>query len=171
MVPEPSTDLIRQCQRGDLNAFKLLYRHYEKTIYSYCLRMLNHRQDTEDAVQTIFLKLYTHISGYRYRSRFTTYLFTVARNVCYDKLNQQKVTDEELYHARHVRIDNPQPDRDCDISRAIAQLPQRTRECFILFAVEGLPQNQIAEILEIKTGTVKALIFQARQKLQIWLGE
>jgi len=147
----------------------MLYKHCEKTIYGYCLRMLNHQQDTEDAVQTIFLKLFRNLSNYKYKARFTTYLFTIARNVCYDILNQTKHENEDLENAKYIA--GNATDYDHDISRAISKLPERTRECFILFAIEGYPQEEIAEILGVRIGTVKALVFQAREKLRIWLSE
>lgn len=167
MIPEPNTDLIRLSQKGDLDAFKNLYRHYEKTIYGYCLRMLDNRQDAEDAFQIIFLNVYRSLSKFRFRASFTTYLMRIARNVCYDILNKRIKMTMDLDEAKDISasIDN----EDHDISKAISKLPDRTRECFILFAVEGYPQDQIAKILRIRTGTVKALVFQARQKLRIWL--
>ncbi|MCK4559999.1 MAG: RNA polymerase sigma factor [Calditrichia bacterium] len=169
MIPEPSKDLIQQSKNGDLQSFKNLYRHYEKTIYGFCLRMLNNQQDAEDAVQTIFLKLFRNIAGFNYQARFTTYLFTIARNACYDILNQRKNMNEDLDKADHISGNTTNLDHD--ISGAISKLPERTRECFIMFAIEGYPQEQIAKIMSIKTGTVKALIFQARQKLRTWLSE
>lgn len=169
MIPEPSKDLIQHCQNGDLQSFKMLYKHYEKTIYGFCLRMLNNHQDAEDAVQTIFLKLFRNLSNFNYEARFTTYLFTIARNACYDILNQRKPNNEDLQKAEHIAGNTT--DLDHDISGAISKLPERTRECFIMFAIEGYPQEQIAEIMSIKTGTVKALIFQARQKLITWLSD
>lgn len=169
MIPEPSNELIQHCQNGDMESFKMLYKHYEKTIYGFCLRMLSNQQDTEDAVQTIFLKLYHNLSKYKYKARFTTYLFTIARNVCYDILNQRNHTTEDLDNAEYIAVNATEFNQD--ISQAISKLPERTRESFILFAIEGYPQDQIAEILGVRTGTVKALIFQARQKLKTWLSE
>jgi RNA polymerase sigma-70 factor (ECF subfamily) len=169
LISEPSKELIQNCQKGDLESFKMLYRHYEKTIYGFCLRMLDHRQDTEDALQTIFLNLYRNLARFNFKARFTTYVFSITRNVCYDMLNQRKNMNVDLNKAENVSGNIPEYDQD--LSRAISKLPERTRECFILFAIEGYPQDEIAEILNIKTGTVKALIFQARQKLVSWLSE
>ena len=131
--------------------------------------MLNNQQDTEDAVQTIFLKLYRSIGKYQFKSRFSTYLFSITRNVCFDLLKHQKVQREDLDKAKHIST-NP-VSADPDIAKAISKLPEKTRECFILFAIEGYPQEEIANILDVKLGTVKALIFQARQKLVQWLAD
>ena len=169
MIPEPTKELIHQCQNGDMESFKMLYKHYEKTIYGFCLRMLINQQDTEDAVQTIFLKLFSNLSNFKHEARFTTYLYTIARNACYDILNQRKHANEDLESVKDIA--GITSDYDHDILAAISKLPERTRESFILFAIEGYPQDQIAEILGVQTGTVKAFVFQARQKLINWLGE
>ena len=169
MISEPNKELIENCQKGDMESFKLIYRHYEKTIYGYCFRMLNNQQDSEDAMQTIFLNLYRGIGKYRFKARFSTYLFTITRNVCIDLLKNQKGEKKNLDEVENISV-NPRS-AEQDIANAISRLPQKTRECFILFAMEGYPQGEIAELLNIKPGTVKAFIFQARQKLIAWLGD
>jgi RNA polymerase sigma-70 factor (ECF subfamily) len=131
--------------------------------------MLNNQQDTEDAVQTVFLNLYRNMKKFKFKSRFTTYLISITRNVCYDILNQKKTIKEDLSAAAHILISDIPSEHD--LSAAISKLPEKTRECFVLFAMEGYPQEEVAEILNIKIGTVKAMIFQARQKLISWLAE
>jgi RNA polymerase sigma-70 factor (ECF subfamily) len=147
----------------------MLYKHYEKTIFGFCYRILNNQQDTEDAVQTVFFNLYHNITRFNFKARFTTYLFSITRNVCYDLLKHQNIEKEDFIENNHVSGNSPPMDQD--ISKAISRLPQKTRECFILFAIEGYPQDEIAVLLNIKVGTVKALIFQARQKLITWLSD
>jgi RNA polymerase sigma-70 factor (ECF subfamily) len=169
LIAEPSKELIKNCQTGDLESFKMLYQHYEKTIFGFCYRMLNNQQDTEDAVQTIFLNLYRHIAKFSFKARFTTYLFSITRNVCHDILKKQNVLKEELDEMNFIS-GNPFP-MDHDISKAISFLPEKTRQCFILFAIEEYPQEEIAKLLNIKVGTVKALIFQARKKIVSWLSD
>lgn len=169
MIPEPSKELIKNCQNRDMESFKMLYRHYEKFIFGFCLRMLNNRQDTEDAVQTIFLNLFRGIANFNFKSRFTTYLISITRNVCYNMLKKQKHENGEFEHAKLIA--GADTNFNHDLSHAISKLPARTRECFILFAVEGYPQVEIATILNIEVGTVKSLIFQARKKLVSWLSE
>jgi len=169
LIPEPGKELIQNCQKRDMESFRMLYRHYEKFVFGFCLRMLNNQQDTEDAVQTVFLNLYHGIVNFKFNSRFTTYLMSITRNVCFDMLRQQKRRGEAPDLTEPVSREGT--DYDHDLLQAISNLPSRTRECFILFAVEQYPQAEIAELLQIKIGTVKALIFQARQKLIYWLNE
>jgi len=152
-----------------MECFKMLYEHYVKTIYGFCLRMLNNQQDAEDAVQTIFHNLFRNISGFKFKSKFSTYLFSITHNVCFDSINKRKNIIDDLEKAENLSIIIP--DVKEDLSMAISKLPERTRECFILFAIEGYPQNEIADLLNIKIGTVKSLIFQARQKLISWLND
>ena len=147
----------------------MLYRHYEKTIYGFCYRMLQNQQDTEDAVQNIFHNLYRNLSNFKFKSRFSTYLFTITRNVCHDILNKRKNFNSDLEQAtqQSTHISEFQQ----DLSTAISRLPEKTRECFLLFAVEGYPQGEVATLLNVEVGTVKALVFQARQKLVAWLSD
>ena len=169
MISEPDEKLIRRCQDGDMEAFNHLYRHYEKSVYGLCLRMLNNLQDAEDAMQSIFIKIYRHISNFKFHSSFTTYLMRIAYNACFDMLHRRKIKSMNLQDIPHPPYQ--METMDYQIERAIARLPERSRACFVLFAVEGIPQEKIARILKIRTGTVKALIFQARRKLQSWLEE
>jgi RNA polymerase sigma-70 factor (ECF subfamily) len=151
-----------------MESFKMLYEHYIKTIYGFCLRMLNHQQDAEDAVQTIFHNLYRNISNFRFKSQFSTYLISITRNVCHDILDKRKNVTDDIEQAQHHSTSLSEFQQD--LSTAISRLPERTRECFVLFAVEGYPQEEVASLMNVEVGTVKALVYQARQKLVAWLG-
>ena len=147
----------------------MLYEHYVKTIYGFCLRMLNNKQDSEDAVQTIFHNLYLKISQFTFTSQFSTYLFAITRNVCNDIISKRPNMNEDLEKATYSAVHTPEFKEDLAI--AISRLPTKTRECFVLFAVQGYPQSEVAKLLNIEVGTVKALVFQARRKLIAWLGD
>lgn len=157
--------VIRRCQRQDVSAFKQIFREYEQPLLRTALRVTGNLQDAEDAVQTTFLKLYRSIGGFRFGSKFSTYLFRILLNNCFDMLKQKHRTDMEL-------LDNaspshqPEPVLTVQLEKAIDGLPQRMRACFVLFAVEGFSQKEIADILVLSVGTVKANIFQAKVKLR-----
>ena len=165
------TELIQKTKNGDLKAFELLYRNHSKKVYGFCLRMLNHKEDTEDVVQTVFLKLYRGIHKFRQESSLGTYVMSIARNACVDKLKlRQKHTGEEFREEEtHLSV-TPLYERP-DIETAISALPSRMKECFILFAVEGYPQDEISKILKVELGTVKAMTYQARKKIRAMLEE
>lgn len=161
--------IIKNCQSGDLDAFEKVYRFYQKPLYHFALRMLGSHEDAEDAMQLTFLKLYRGIKGFKFKSKFSSYLTSILINACYDTLNKRKKEPAELNE--EILPFKPTNDLALDLEKAILLLPLRMRECFILFAVQGYEQSVIAEILKISVGSVKAHIFQAKQKLRQILAE
>lgn len=160
--------IIRRCQKHDVNAFKMLYDRYGQPLLSTALRMLGQQQDAEDAVQTAFLKLYRSIHNFRHDSRFSTYLFRILINVCFDLIEKR-----DRMRAQTLNVENPalkpHPELQLCLEEAIQSLPDRMRACFVLYAVEGIKQDEIARILNITIGGVKSNIFQAKSRLRAFL--
>ena len=171
MVPVSEIELIQRSKNGDLKSFEQIYRNHSRPVYGFCLRMLNHKEDAEDVVQTVFLKLYRSIHQFRQNAALGTYIMSIARNACYDKLNQRQRHHADELNEEEMHISNTPLYEHPDIESAISTLPVRMRECFVLFAVEGYPQEEIAKILDVKLGTVKAMTFQARKKIRAMLEE
>src|SRR5690348_8887029 len=88
--PDPLADeqLIERWRRGDDAAFELLLERYQKPVYNFCLRMLGQRALAEDALQDIFLKVVRAGKTWQANARFSTWLFTIARNDCIDHLRK-----------------------------------------------------------------------------------
>lgn len=167
---------MEKCRAGDIDAFRLIYLRYEQPLLHIAFRMLGRQEDAEDAVQLTFLKLYRGIHRFRAGARFSTWLFRVHMNVCYDALRRRRRRPTEPLECDPA---DPAPAVDPrlgeEIDRAIAALPERMRACLVLFAVEGFEQKEIARILRISVGGVKSNIFHARERLRIslasWLQE
>jgi RNA polymerase sigma-70 factor, ECF subfamily len=157
-------ELIIRCQKGDVSAFKEVYYTYGSLLYRMALRMLGNRQDAEDAVQTVFVKLYQRISQFRQESSFRTYLVRMVLNICFDQLQSRRPL-LELDEAVAAEA-TTEPEMQLVLQQAMDALPERMRACFILFAVEGWPQQDIAEALHISLGAVKSHIFQAKARLR-----
>ncbi len=162
--------IIYRCQNGDLKAFKLIYLHFEQPLLRIALRTLGQQQDAEDAVQMTFTKLYRSIKNFKFSSKFSTYLFRILINICYDMLEKRKKIKTVV-----LENENPsyQPDEELriEIEGAISTLPERMRICFVLFAVEEFKQTEIAEILNLTVGAVKSNIFHAKTKLRSFLAQ
>lgn len=164
------TEIIKRCQRGDLTAFRMIFETWHQPMLRVALRMLGNQQDAEDAVQSGFIKLHKSIGGFRFQSKLSTYLFQIVSRVCLDEIRNRrrgKWTEIDENDFPHT----PDPALKITLERAIAQLPERMRLCFILFAVEELKQEDIATIMEMSLGGVKATLFQARKKLRESLNE
>ena len=153
-----------------MRAYEILFRHFEQPLLRVGLRMLGSLEEAEDAVQTAFLKLYRSRTQFQFEARFSTYLFRVMLNVCFDRLRQRKgahtqpLPEQELAYAPSIEV-------RLQLEEAIAQLPERMRACFIMFALEDMKQEDIAATLDLSVGTVKAQIFHAKQKLRGLLAE
>jgi len=156
-------ELIRRCQQGEITAFKALYDSHSTMLYSIAIRMLEIKEDAEDALQNCFTNLYKNIGQFKGQAKFSSYLVRILMNCCYDILSKRRKDYETA--EEHLALD-VQNEWSLSLEKAITLLPLKMRECFILFAVEGFKQNEIAESLEISEGAVKAHVFQAKKKLR-----
>jgi RNA polymerase sigma-70 factor (ECF subfamily) len=161
---------IQRCKEGDMTAYRLLYERYEQPFLRTAVRMLGRQQEAEDAVQEAFLKLHRGIQNYKSGSRFSTYFFRILINSCYDILRKRGPASSREFDLNDL---SHHPSYDTGlrvpIEEAISSLPERMRVCFELFAVEELRMDEIAQVLEVSIGTVKASIHRARAKLRAWL--
>lgn len=164
------TEIVKKCQKNNLKAYRWIFNKYSGPMLHIAKRLLHSQEDAEDAVQETFIKLFRGIKNFRFQSKFSTYLFTILTRVCFDTINKRKklhvmdIRDE--HHSYHA-----DPDLRIRLEQAIADLPLRMQTCFILYAVEGFKQQEIAGILDISIGGVKSNIYQAKVKLQSFLGE
>ncbi|MFC1569390.1 RNA polymerase sigma factor [bacterium] len=163
-------EIIKQCQNGDLNAFRELYDMYHQPALRIALYMLGHQQDAEDAVQIVFIKLHRSIRGFRFKAKFSTYLFQIVKRVCIDAIRKRKRTRTlSLDSVNHGH--QPDWDQKMVLEAAIKNLPDRMRMCFVLFAIEELKQEEIARIMDMTLGGVKSTLYQARIRLRKTLDE
>ena len=160
---ENEKETIERCRSGDLRSFEIIYQQYRDTLYRSAYRMLGSKEDSEDALQLTFIKLYRAIKNFRGEAKLSTYLFRILLNVCHD-MHRKKKIEEKFDHQELVF--QPQNELQIQMDDAIQALPTKMRACFILFAIEGFKQTEIAEMLSVTLGTVKAHIFQAKEKLK-----
>ncbi|MCA9732973.1 MAG: RNA polymerase sigma factor [Deferribacteres bacterium] len=162
---ENEHQFIRRCQQGDVQAYAMLYKQYERPLFNTALRMSGNPQDAEDAVQIAFLKLYRSIDKFQFKSKLSTYLYRILMNVCFDQMEKRK-REMEKQNIPTESSYSEKPDLKLHLEKAISALPEKMRACFVLFAIEDLKQEEISEILHLKIGTVKAHIFAAKAKLR-----
>ncbi|MDJ0840555.1 MAG: RNA polymerase sigma factor [Acidobacteriota bacterium] len=164
--------LIQACGRGDLGAFEALYREYAPAMMRTARRMLHSREDAEDALQQAFLKLHRSLGNFRFNAKFSTFAYRIMMNVCLDMIDKSKrqVEQTAMEAGPEPRV-APRGLLRLKLEQAVGELPERMRGVFVLFAVEGLSQQEIADIMDISVGTVKAQIFQAKARLRGVLGE
>ncbi len=175
-------DLVKQALCGEESAFAILAeRHYPRT-YRVCYGVLGNVQDAEDCVQETWIKVFGSLASFGGRASFTTWLYRIAMNACYDYIRRHRRVPTEpldgeagracLWPARQVASEEPLPDEwvvqqeFVTIVRAhILRLPPKYARVLWLRDIEGLCYAQIAAIEKIREGTVKSRLFRARAQL------
>lgn len=173
---DPDTaDLVRRAQQGDLAAFDRLYAAHVDRVYALCLRMSGQREQAEQLTQDAFVRAWEKLRLFRGESAFGSWLYRLAVNVILEDRRADRRRTAPL-HAGGDRLlaDTPArtgaPDLRLDLERAIAALPPRARAVLVLYDVEGYPQEEVARMLGVAIGTVKAQLHRARSLLREMLG-
>lgn len=177
-------ELVAAYLKGKKDAFEEIVRRYEDRLYRLSFRMLGNHHDALDAVQEILLKLMAALPKFQGRSRFGTWLYRLAANTCLDIRRKRGRTSAEsleatLEHSPSVSLfineerpaENPdiyveQQYRENLIRAALDQLPESQRRLLVLRDLEDLSNSQVAEILGVEVGALKARLHRARQALK-----
>ncbi|MBI5022374.1 MAG: RNA polymerase sigma factor [Ignavibacteriales bacterium] len=173
-------ELINRAQRGDMESFRLLVESARVNVFRLAYDLTSNRHDAEDLSQEVFLKAYRSLNKFRGDSKWSSWLYRITVNSCYDHhksgatkvmKKQEEIENSENKNACHST--NIAPDKITDssiiqenIEKALKQLTPRERSVFVLRHYHDLSLKQIAKTLEIADGTVKTLLFRALQKLQ-----
>ena len=169
-------ELISRYLGGDVGAFDELMRAHEDRVFGICLRMLRDRQAALDATQETFLTVFRKADRYRAQAAFSTWLYRVAVNTCYDQLRRGK-----RHKAAPLPDTNDPPDTHTadamaaaevrpDIEQALQDLQPEFRAAVVLVDLEGLALEQAADLLGVPIGTVKSRVFRGRRLLAEALG-
>lgn len=148
-----------------MEGYRQLYERYARPLLHIGLRMLGNSGDAEDAVQETFIKVYRGIGGFKEASRFSTWLFRIHLRVCLDLLKKRKKPLLDIVR-KDVQTAAPDYELKLALKKGVNALPPQQKACFVLYAVEGFKQQEIGEILNIETGTVKAHIHHAKKRLR-----
>lgn len=186
MNADTHDDVVMQFQRGDAHAFGLIFEHYRVPVFNFIYRMLNgDREAAEDLLNEIFMKLHDAREYYEPRAKFSTWLFTIARNHCMNYIKSRSYrqsrrivsleelaqkTTETSAHDRLMSLSVPDDSKRADLrellEQAIADLPDEYKEVFILHAVEGFAHEEVAQMLSMNPATVRTNYHRARALLR-----
>lgn len=174
--------VIRRVLDGDQEAFAELVTAYEKQVYNLCLRMCGNPEDARDLSQEAFVKAWRGLQFYQFEAAFSTWLYRLTSNVCIDFLRRKKREPQTMPPLQNengedvepeVADSHPDPEeqllhreRQSQIAWAMGQLEPEFRQALTLRVIQELSYEQIAEIMELKAGTVKSRIARARWKLK-----
>jgi RNA polymerase sigma-70 factor (ECF subfamily) len=171
--------LMRCYQQGDASAFTQLYNRHKDRLYNFLLRACGNAALAEELAQDAWTSLIDRVAHYRPEAKFSTYLFTIARNKLTDYLRRpvNTHTDSLEHLAEDQGLDAVMPGQEQDMLQqvqckrllvSIVALPVEQREAFIL-KEEGFSLQEIASITEVTAETVKSRIRYARQRLRATL--
>lgn len=168
--------LIRRYLTGDVAAFDELMRIHEDRVFAICMRMMTDRDAALDATQDVFLTVFRKADRYKEQAAFSTWLYRVAMNTCYDHLRRQKRKRTESM-PEHFDPSDPRGGDEMnavelrpDIENALSNLSDDFRAAIVLVDLEGMSLGGAADTLEVPVGTVKSRVFRARKLLAKELG-
>jgi RNA polymerase sigma-70 factor (ECF subfamily) len=182
-VTSDDLDLVHACKNGDVAAFELLVKRYDRKLLRIAQSVLHNREDSQDAVQEAFLKAFQNLGEFREDSKFSTWLIRITVNQSLMKLRKQRATREasldEDFQAEgdilpiEVTDWSPNPEQLYRASelrgiliRALRELSPILRTVFVLRDIEELTIDQTAEVLNVSETAVKARLWRARLQLR-----
>lgn len=167
--------------RGDEEAFRFLVEKHQRAVIGTVAKMTNHSHESEDIAQQVFLRVWKAAGRYQPTAKFTTFLFTITRNLVFNatrkKSRRKEHSLEEQEDDWHRSVEDPgsssRPDRSLAnaelqkvVDQAIADLPEKQRLAVVLRRYEEMPYEEIASVLELSVPAVKSQLFRARTTLR-----
>ena len=168
---QDEVSLLRASLQGDTGAWGEIISRYKDAIFGLCLGFMRNRDDAEDVSHDAFIRAYLNLRRYDLERRFSTWLFTIAANLCRNKLRYRKnhpSTEQPLQirggidPAKLVGAE----DRQAKIRKALAKMPYGYRAPLVLRFYNDLPYQEISSILSIPEGTVKTRIHRGKAMLK-----
>ena len=181
-LQEQDDRLIADALQGDQKAYEALLARHNKAIFHVVMKIVRNREEAQDLVQETFMKAFNALASYRSEYRFSTWLYKIAANCAIDFVRKKRIEALSLdkpIETRDGRVEFEVPDSSWDpeqdlvrkqklksIEEAIDSLPDKYREVIIFRHQDDKPYEEIADILKVPVGTVKARIFRARELLK-----
>jgi RNA polymerase sigma-70 factor (ECF subfamily) len=175
-------ELVERLKKGDDLAYREVIRRYGRKMFGLIFSMTKKRDETEEIMQEVFLKVIKHIKDFREDSLFSTWLFRITVNTALSYMKKKKRKREslisELKRDEEERIDfEDKEEKGTDetleteerrkiVQTAIESLPQSYRIAIILKDIEGMPLTEVAKILKLSEGGTKVRLHRARLMLK-----
>ena len=182
----PDLELVKRCQEGDREAFRILVERYQARATRLAYRYVGNMDDAQDITQDAFIRVHRSIKDFRNESQFYTWFYRILVNLALDHLRRNKIQAGEFQDGVLLRSQsaadaqtkktNPREElwkkqRQQAIVGAIDALPPDQRTTVILREIDGLSYEEIAQVTKVPIGTVMSRLYYARRKLQEKLKE
>ena len=174
-------DLMRRTQQGDKSSFTIIYERYHASVLSYLYRMLGNVEDVESIGQEVFLRAFRFAPTYRYPQKFSTWLFTITRNLAINQSRRRKrspirnVTELNLegmdisgdpYQVATRATDNLEKQEEiARVLKALEGLPTDQKEVIVLGVFQDMSYAEMEEITGTKAVTLRSRMFHGLKRL------
>jgi len=177
---ESDLELLRRYRRGDARAMDALVERHGSSVYAFCRRYLGAGVAVDDVVQEVWLRVLRASAGFDGRSRFTTWLFSIARNACIDSLRRLqrrrgRAPGPDEAPERIEAVEDPGPPVLDRVARqelsglvedAVDGLPDHLKEVFLLREQTDMTFTEIAESIDAPRETVKSRMRYALERIR-----
>jgi RNA polymerase sigma-70 factor (ECF subfamily) len=171
-MADADSELVLRSQQADPAAFEELVRQHQRMIHALTFRMTGSLADAEDLAQETFLRAYQQIGSFRGASKFSTWLYRIAMNICLN-WRQSETRRCHLYaqaagefSTQHADQGNFPADQAAEVQAALLKLPAKQRAAIVLTIYDGLNHAEAAHVLSCSETTVSWRVFAARRKLK-----
>lgn len=178
MVYDEYSKLARRVQRGDRKAFEQILDKFERPIFSFIYNFFQNTSTCEDLTQETFLRAYRFIGTFRPKEKLSTWLFSIARNLCIDELRRMQKgstvsiddVDPEVFATDGSNPGNPahaaMMAQESEIVRnLIARLPEKYRTSLVLFYFNDMSYEEISAVMKTSLSNTKIILFRGKKML------
>ena len=162
--PDPAT--VAAAKAGDLAAFEVLVRTYQAPVWRFLRHLLGDGDLAEDVTQETFVRVHRKLGSFDGRSRFSTWLFQVARNAGIDAVRSRS---RRARLPEHGAGPASSPELRHELGAALASLTTDLREALLVVEVLGLGYADAGRLLGVPEGTVKSRVHRARERVVAWM--
>ena len=186
MAVEPEADaaLMLRVKRGDIRAFEELVEKYKQPVINVIYRTLRDLTEAEDLAQNVFVQVYKSADRYKATAKFSTWLFTIARNLTLNEIrrrsrhpadsleaSQTEREDQPVRQFQDVKMFSPTDnvlhgELEQKLQNALDELPENQRTAILLCRQEELSYDDISEVLGCSLSATKSLIHRGRETLK-----
>ncbi|MBU2586191.1 MAG: sigma-70 family RNA polymerase sigma factor [Bacteroidetes bacterium] len=171
--PDPDYSEIRKIQNGDMHSFKNIVEKYQEKVRNLTYSILCEKSLVDDVAQEVFTKVCLKLNGFRFESKFSTWLYQITLNKCRDELRRKTLKSfflineaDEIQPANHLHDSVESNDLSEIVREHISQLPRKLREVVILKDINNLSYREISNVLKCNEVTVKSRLFRGRLELK-----
>ena len=165
---------INQILDGDSLSYRHIVDRYKKMVYSITLRILENAHDAEDASQEIFIRAYEQLHSFQWKSKFSTWLYTIAYRICVSKIkkgtletvpiNEETINNYPDENRTFEKISAAQTEKF--VKNAINKLPKIDALLVTLYYLDDNSIKEVAEITGLTISNIKVKLFRARKELE-----